>query len=165
MFEPVHGSAPDITGKGLANPLAMILSGAMMVRHLGREDAAAALERAVGLTLEAGDALTPDLGGSASTEEVGHAVLQALDGRQQGAAKVWWVYENLPRRRARLHVAECSFCNNGQGLHDSTAPTGRWYGPFTNVDAAIEQGLDTRAVDFAGCGVCQRLVGTLRQRG
>ena len=63
MFEPVHGSAPDITGKGLANPLAMILSGAMMVRHLGQEDAAAALERAVVQTLETGESLTPDLGG------------------------------------------------------------------------------------------------------
>ena len=164
MFEPVHGSAPDITGKGLANPLAMILSGAMMVRHLGQEDAAAALERAVVQTLETGESLTPDLGGKASTEEVGDAVLQALDGRREAASKTWWAYENLPRRRARIHVAECSFCNDGQGLHDSTAPTGRWYGPFTRVDAAIKQVLDTRAVDVAGCGVCQPGVGTLRQR-
>ena len=69
-----------------------------------------------------------------------------------------------PTKRARIHVAECSFCNDGQGLHDSTAPTGRWYGPFTRVDAAIKQVLDTRAVDVAGCGVCQPAVGTLRQR-
>ena len=164
MFEPVHGSAPDITGKGLANPLAMILSGAMMVRHLGRDDAATALEKAVVQTLETGEALTPDLGGSASTAEVGAAVLQALDGRQNGAPRFWWVYENLPRRRGRVHVADCSFCNDGQGLHDSTAPTGRWYGPFTNADAAIEQALDTRAEDLAGCGVCQPGVGTLRTR-
>ena len=165
MFEPVHGSAPDITGKGLANPLAAILSGAMMVRHLGQEEAADSLEEAVVQTLEAGDALTPDLGGTASTEEVGKAVLQALNGVNNGVPRTWWVYENLPRRRGRIHVASCSFCNDGQGLHDSTAPTGRWYGPFTTSDAAIEQALKTRAEDLAGCGVCQSGVGTLRQRG
>ena len=164
MFEPVHGSAPDITGKGLANPLAAILSGAMMVRHLGQEEAADALESAVVQTLEDGDALTRDLGGRASTEEVGEAVLQALNGLNNGVPRTWWVYENLPRRRGRIHVASCSFCNDGQGLHDSTAPTGRWYGPFTTADAAIEQALETRAEDLAGCGVCQRVIGTLRTK-
>ena len=164
MFEPVHGSAPDIIGKGLANPLAAILSGAMMVRHLGQEEAADTLEEAVVRTLEEGEALTPDLGGSSSTEEVGDAVLQALNGRYNGVPRIWWVYENLPRRRGRIHVASCSFCNNGQGLHDSTAPTGRWYGPFTTTDAAIEQALQTRAKDLSGCGVCQPGVGTLRTR-
>ena len=164
MFEPVHGSAPDITGEGLANPLAAILSGAMMVRHLGQEEAADALEAAVVQTLEAGDALTPDLGGKASTEEVGDAVLQALNGRNNGVPRIWWVYENLPRRRGRIHLASCSFCNDGQGLHDSTAPTGRWYGPFATTDAAIEQALQTRAEDLGGCGVCQPGVGTLRTR-
>ena len=165
MFEPVHGSAPDITGKGLANPLAAILSGAMMVRHLGQDEAATALERALAHTLETGEVLTPDLGGEGSTAEVGEAVLEALDGRGDGASKTWWVYENLPRRRARIHVAECSFCNDGQGLHYSTAPTGRWYGPFEVVEAAVEQGLKSRAVDIAGCGVCQPGVGKLRQPG
>ncbi len=164
MFEPVHGSAPDIVGKGLANPLAAILSGAMMARHLGQEEAAVALEAAVVQTLEEGEALTPDLGGGASTEEVGDAVLQALDERNNGAPKTWWVYENLPRRRGRVHVGDCSFCNDGQGLHNSSAPTGHWYGPFSTTDAAIEQALETRASDLAGCGVCQPGVGTLRQR-
>lgn len=164
MFEPVHGSAPDITGKGLANPLAAILSGAMMVRHLGQEEAAAALESAVVQTLEAGEALTPDLGGRASTEKVGEAVLQALNGVNNGVPRTWWVYENLPRRRGRIHVASCSFCNDGQGLHNSSAPTGRWYGPFTTADEAIEQALATNARDVSGCGVCQSGVGTLRTK-
>ena len=54
VFEPVHGSAPDIAGKGVANPIAMILSGAMMLRHLGELEGASAVERAVDTTLEAG---------------------------------------------------------------------------------------------------------------
>ena len=162
MFEPVHGSAPDITGMGLANPLAAILSGAMMVRHLGREDAAEALERAVIHSLESGEVLTPDVGGSATTKAVGDAVLKGLDGRHDDTLKTWWVYENLPRRRVRVHVADCSFCNDGQGLHDSTAPTGRWYGPFDSVDEAVKQAYATSATDKRGCGVCQPAVGALR---
>lgn len=162
MFEPVHGSAPDITGKGLANPLAAILSGAMMVRHLGQEKAAETLESAVIETLESGEALTRDLGGDASTGEVGDAVLDVLNGRRNGEPKTWWVYENLPRRRGRIHLADCSFCNDGQGLHRSTAPTGRWYGPFSGADEAIAQALETRAEDLAGCGVCQSGMGSLR---
>ena len=78
MFEPVHGSAPDIAGKGVANPLAAVLSGAMMVRHLGREEAAESLEMAVVNVLKQGRILTPDMGGVASTEEVGTAVAGAL---------------------------------------------------------------------------------------
>ena len=78
MFEPVHGSAPDIAGKGVANPLAAILSGAMMVRHLGCEAAAEALETAVVNVLRQGKVLTPDLGGSSSTDDVGNAVTEAL---------------------------------------------------------------------------------------
>ena len=78
MFEPVHGSAPDIAGKGVANPLAAILSGAMMVRHLGCEEAAEALETAVVNVLKKGQVLTPDLGGSSPTDDVGNAVTEAL---------------------------------------------------------------------------------------
>ena len=78
MFEPVHGSAPDIAGKGVANPLAAILSGAMMVRHLGCEAAAEALETAVVNVLKKGKVLTPDLGGSSPTDDVGNAVTEAL---------------------------------------------------------------------------------------
>ena len=78
MFEPVHGSAPDIMGKGVANPLGAILSGAMMLRHLGQREGAAAVEKAVLAVIEDGQTLTPDLGGSSSTSQVGDAVVRAL---------------------------------------------------------------------------------------
>jgi 3-isopropylmalate dehydrogenase len=78
LFEPVHGSAPDIAGKGIANPLAMFLSAALMLRHgLGMEDAASAVESAVDRALAAG-LRTPDLGGSATTDEAARAVLNHL---------------------------------------------------------------------------------------
>ncbi len=78
VFEPVHGSAPDITGQGIANPLAMILSAAMMLRHgLARETEAAAVESAVDRAL-AGGLRTTDLGGTATTAETTEAVLEEL---------------------------------------------------------------------------------------
>ncbi|MHC1580679.1 MAG: isocitrate/isopropylmalate family dehydrogenase, partial [Methanopyraceae archaeon] len=77
LFEPVHGSAPDIAGKGIANPLAAILSAAMMLDWLGYGEEARAIERAVEATLRDG-VRTPDLGGRASTEEVTEAVLSRL---------------------------------------------------------------------------------------
>ncbi|HEX9122916.1 MAG TPA: isocitrate/isopropylmalate dehydrogenase family protein [Actinomycetota bacterium] len=80
VFEPVHGSAPDIAGKGRANPVAMILSGAMMLRHLGEAGAADAVTRAVDVVLSAGRVRTRDLGGTASTEEMAEAVTKALRG-------------------------------------------------------------------------------------
>ncbi len=79
MFEPVHGSAPDIVGKGVANPLAAILSAAMMLRHLGQEAPASRLEEAVFTVIQKGETLTPDLGGTSTTEEVGDAVVDVLD--------------------------------------------------------------------------------------
>lgn len=80
MFEPVHGSAPDIYGRGIANPIGQIWSGAMMLEHLGEEEAAAAVMRAMETILREGPR-TPDLGGSALTDEVGQAVMQALEQR------------------------------------------------------------------------------------
>ena len=77
MFEPVHGSAPDIAGRGIANPMAAILSGAMMLRHLGENATADAVESAVLSVLADGSVLTPDLGGTASTSEVGAAIAAA----------------------------------------------------------------------------------------
>ena len=79
VFEPVHGSAPDIAGRGVANPIAMILSGAMLLRHLGELAAAARVERAVDAVLGAGTVRTADLGGSASTTELAEAVAAAAD--------------------------------------------------------------------------------------
>ena len=78
VFEPVHGSAPDIAGRGIANPLAMFLSGALMLRHgLGMESEAAAVESAVDRALSAG-LRTADLGGDATTAQATQGVLQHL---------------------------------------------------------------------------------------
>jgi tartrate dehydrogenase/decarboxylase/D-malate dehydrogenase len=77
MFEPVHGSAPDIAGQGIANPIAAIWTAALMLDHLGLRDDAAAVMRAIEATTAAG-IVTPDLGGRATTREVGEAVLAHL---------------------------------------------------------------------------------------
>jgi tartrate dehydrogenase/decarboxylase/D-malate dehydrogenase len=74
MFEPVHGSAPDIAGKGIANPIGQIWSGAMMLRHLGEENAADAVENAIARALEDGKVRTPDIGGKETTVELGVAI-------------------------------------------------------------------------------------------
>ena len=79
MFEPVHGSAPDIAGRGVANPLGQLWSGAMLLDHLGQATAAARLMRAIEATLDDGGTLTPDLGGSATTPQVSDAVLAHLE--------------------------------------------------------------------------------------
>ena len=79
MFEPVHGSAPDIAGKGIANPIAAILSVALMLDHLDASPTAARVRRAAAEVLAAGRPKTPDLGGDATTAEVGRAVLEALE--------------------------------------------------------------------------------------
>jgi 3-isopropylmalate dehydrogenase len=79
MFEPVHGSAPDIAGKGIANPLAAILSAAMMLDHLDAPRPAERIRGAVARVLAAGAPKTPDLGGTATTAAVGRAVLDALE--------------------------------------------------------------------------------------
>ena len=78
IFEPVHGTAPDIAGKGIANPIATILSASMMLDWLGEREGAEAIERAVMMILKEGKTLTPDLGGSATTVEVTEAVLEQL---------------------------------------------------------------------------------------
>ena len=79
MFEPVHGSAPDIAGRGIANPLAAIASGAMMLDHLGEPDTARRLGAAIERVARDGAALTPDLGGGATTQQCADAVIAALD--------------------------------------------------------------------------------------
>ena len=77
-FEPVHGSAPDITGRGIANPMAAILSAAMMLDHLGEAQAAAEIRTAVETTLAEGRLLTPDLGGTAATAQVGDEIARLV---------------------------------------------------------------------------------------
>jgi tartrate dehydrogenase/decarboxylase/D-malate dehydrogenase len=77
MFEPTHGSAPDIAGKGIANPMAQILTSVLMLRHLGESKAADDVEKATLSVLETGEILTPDLGGTATTAAVGDAIAKA----------------------------------------------------------------------------------------
>jgi tartrate dehydrogenase/decarboxylase/D-malate dehydrogenase len=78
MFEPVHGSAPDIAGQGRANPMGAVWSAAMMLRHLGYGKEADRVERAIDSVCQDGRVLTADLGGTASTAEVGDALVAAL---------------------------------------------------------------------------------------
>jgi len=78
LFEPVHGSAPDIAGQGIANPIAAVWTAAMMLDHLGESDAAAALERAMEAALADPTTRTRDLGGSADTGACGEALLRAI---------------------------------------------------------------------------------------
>jgi tartrate dehydrogenase/decarboxylase/D-malate dehydrogenase len=78
VFEPVHGSAPDIAGQGIANPIGQIWSGAMMLEHLGEKDAAAAIVTAIEQVLADPKLRTRDLGGAANTVACGKAVADAL---------------------------------------------------------------------------------------
>ena len=78
MFEPVHGSAPDIAGQGVANPIACIWTGAMMLEHLGQKEAADAIVTALEKVTGEGKTVTRDLGGAASTDEAADAVIAAL---------------------------------------------------------------------------------------
>jgi tartrate dehydrogenase/decarboxylase/D-malate dehydrogenase len=78
LFEPVHGSAPDIAGRGIANPAGAVWAGAMMLEHLGEAAAAAAVMRALETVLAAGSVLTPDLGGTAGTRQVADALVAVL---------------------------------------------------------------------------------------
>jgi tartrate dehydrogenase/decarboxylase/D-malate dehydrogenase len=80
MFEPVHGSAPDIAGKGIANPVGQIWSGAMMLRHLGEEKAAGAVEDAIAKVLIRPEARTADIGGTARTKDMSDAIVSAVLG-------------------------------------------------------------------------------------
>ena len=78
MFEPVHGSAPDIAGKGIANPIGQIWSGAMMLEHLGHAEAATAIEQAIETVLQEPRLHTPDLGGTATTLDLGKAIADLI---------------------------------------------------------------------------------------
>jgi tartrate dehydrogenase/decarboxylase/D-malate dehydrogenase len=86
MFEPVHGSAPDISGQGIANPIGQIWSGAMMLRHLGETNAADAVEQSIAKVLADSKVRTPDLGGKSTTIEMGEAVVsEVLAAHKQNA--------------------------------------------------------------------------------
>jgi tartrate dehydrogenase/decarboxylase/D-malate dehydrogenase len=79
VFEPVHGSAPDIAGQGIANPIGMIWSGAMMLEHLGEKPAAASIVAAIERTLGERTLRTRDLGGNADTMACGKAVAEMVE--------------------------------------------------------------------------------------
>ncbi len=80
MFEPVHGSAPDIAGQGIANPIGQIWSASMMLDHLGQPEAGAAVVKAIETVLsESGAPLTPDMGGKANTQDLGKAIADAVE--------------------------------------------------------------------------------------
>ena len=79
IFEPVHGSAPDLAGKGIANPTAILLAGCMMLDHLDQANVANRIRKAVVAAFEAGEALTPDLGGSSTTQDLADSILRKLD--------------------------------------------------------------------------------------
>jgi len=87
IFEAVHGTAPDIAGKNIANPVAAILSGAMLADYLGYRDAAARIRKAVGDILRAGRSLTPDLGGGATTTEMTEAILNSMTAVGRGTGR------------------------------------------------------------------------------
>jgi isocitrate dehydrogenase (NAD+) len=78
VFEAVHGSAPDIAGQGIANPTALILAGAMMLSHLGEDEAAKRIEKAVQEVYTRRERLTPDVGGEATTQEMTDAMLSCI---------------------------------------------------------------------------------------
>ena len=78
LFEPVHGSAPDIAGQGIANPMAMLLSACMMLNYLKEYEAEENLNNAILSVLNEGNVLTPDLGGNATTDEVAEAIINAI---------------------------------------------------------------------------------------
>lgn len=79
LFEPVHGSAPDIKGKGIANPAAMITAAVMMLRHIGERTAAKRIETALEKVLQRGDSITRDLGGTATTKEFAAAIVREIE--------------------------------------------------------------------------------------
>lgn len=78
MFEAIHGSAPDIAGKGIANPIAQVWSAALMLDHLGRSDLSTAIVESIEQVLQEGKVLTPDLGGNSTTQQVGSEIAEKL---------------------------------------------------------------------------------------
>ena len=78
LYEPVHGSAPDIAGKGIANPIGQIWSGSMMLEHHGYKEAADEIVRAIEEVISEGGPKTPDLGGQANTKELGQAIADSI---------------------------------------------------------------------------------------
>ena len=66
----------------------------------------------------------------------------------------YWVYEDRPTNRVRIHKAACKFCNDGRGLHGSRLPDNEWHGPFETLENATDKALETGRSDIGGCGSC-----------
>ena len=81
MFEATHGSAPDITGKGICNPISLVLSGAAMLGHAGKSEASRRIEESVHAVLTRGVVLTPDLGGNATTAQMVNEIIEQMKAR------------------------------------------------------------------------------------
>src|SRR5262249_27139721 len=88
VFEAVHGSAPDIAGKGVANPIALVRSAAMLLEHVGQRQAAARIEKSVRATLQAGRGLTRDLGGDGTTATITERLIANLEGSTNAEARM-----------------------------------------------------------------------------
>jgi isocitrate dehydrogenase (NAD+) len=86
LFEAVHGTAPDIAGKGIANPTALLMSAIMMLRYLDEEEAAKRAEAALASVYREGRTLTPDVGGKATTAEFTQAIIRAMERPAQARA-------------------------------------------------------------------------------
>lgn len=99
IFEAVHGSAPDIAGQGVANPTALVLSAAMMLRHLDRDDEAFLIRKAVAEVVSRGAVLTGDLGGTATTAEFGNALVAEVERLRKKGPDAYW--PPLADRRSR----------------------------------------------------------------
>nr|NIM97230.1 NAD-dependent isocitrate dehydrogenase [candidate division Zixibacteria bacterium] len=78
VFEPAHGTAPDIAGKGIANPIATLLSTQLMLDYLGEKKAGSRIQKAVERVIEKGEVLTPDMGGENTTDQIAEAIIREL---------------------------------------------------------------------------------------
>src|SRR5271156_5333693 len=104
MFEPVHGSAPDIAGEEIANPIGQIWAGALMLRYLGEAEAAAAVEQGIANVLANSKVRTPDIGGKSTTKELGEALAgEVLAAHKQSACR----FRNSIRR-VKIRLWGCS---------------------------------------------------------
>ena len=74
----------------------------------------------------------------------------------------YWVYEDDPTKRVRIHVAYCTRCNDGRGMKEARLPDNRWHGPFVTDQEAIDHALKTGHMDARGCWFCLRYMGSLR---
>ena len=145
MFEAVHGTAPDIAGQGIANPTALILSGAMLLRHIGAPDAAEAVERALCEVLEEGRYLTADIAGRhppASTEDFAAAICDRLEPATEAAGPWSAAGPDVPVRIAGTSP-------NVRRQFDGLDVFVEWDGPVDDLAARLEAACSATRFDLA----------------